>query len=353
MKKIFIAISLYFLTTTIVAQNIGIGTATPSSSAVLDVSSTNKGFLYPRMTTQQRSAIVNPADGLHIYNTDMGAPEYYNGQLKEWMCICEASTVAFKVFKISFTKLENETIVIEHGKYGIDTTSCDTALILINVTASAKLNRGMYIWRLGQRTKIILVNKGSIYGIGGNGGTGGMTGNGSPCGNLAPVNGSDGGHAIYGNDLVNIDVHNYGLLAGGGGGGAGGVYGNALGKNGGGGGGGAGWQLNNAPSYLQNSTGGYAGGNVQSIWNGQQQICGAANTYASPGIDGTTTTGGLGGNGINGGGKGGDGGDLGKPGVSTSATAKGGKAGNCFYWTGGTVNFYNYYGSQLIGPSYY
>lgn len=353
MKIFFSLIMLAFVVNSAFGQNIGIGTSAPNSSAVLDVSSTSKGFLYPRMNTQQRSGIASPADGLHIYNTDMGAPEYYNGQLKEWMCICEASAVSFKVFKVTFTMLEKETIVIEHGKYGIDTTSCDTALIIINIAASATLNRGMFIWRLGQRTKIILVNKGSIYGIGGNGGKGGMTGNGSPCGNVPAQNGSDGGAAVWSDDLVNIDVHNYGLLAGGGGGGAGGMFGNALGKNGGGGGGGAGWQLNNAPSYLQNSTGGYAGANVQTIWIGQQQTCGAGNAaYASPGIDGTTTAGGLGGNGINGGGKGGDGGDLGKPGQN-SGTAKGGKAGNCFSWTAGTVNFYNYPGGQLIGPSYY
>jgi hypothetical protein len=50
--------------------NVGIGTTTPVSSAILDVSSTTKGFLPPRMTSAQRSAISSPAQGLVVYQTD-------------------------------------------------------------------------------------------------------------------------------------------------------------------------------------------------------------------------------------------------------------------------------------------
>jgi hypothetical protein len=50
--------------------SVGIGsTTTPNASAQLDVNSTSKGFLPPRMTTTQRDAITSPADGLIIYNT--------------------------------------------------------------------------------------------------------------------------------------------------------------------------------------------------------------------------------------------------------------------------------------------
>jgi len=45
-------------------DNIGIGTATPNSSAVLDLQATDKGFLLPRLTQAQIGAISNPADGL-------------------------------------------------------------------------------------------------------------------------------------------------------------------------------------------------------------------------------------------------------------------------------------------------
>lgn len=52
----------------------GIGTTTPDASAQLEVSSTTKGFLPPRMTAEQRDAIIDPADGLVIFqiNGDSG-----------------------------------------------------------------------------------------------------------------------------------------------------------------------------------------------------------------------------------------------------------------------------------------
>ena len=47
----------------------GFGTATPDAKAALDVTSTTKGFLPPRMTTAQRDAIVAPTAGLVLYNS--------------------------------------------------------------------------------------------------------------------------------------------------------------------------------------------------------------------------------------------------------------------------------------------
>ena len=61
---------------------VGVGTATPHASAALDVTSTTKGLLPPRMTQTQRNAISTPMAGLMVYCTDCGAngePQYYNG----------------------------------------------------------------------------------------------------------------------------------------------------------------------------------------------------------------------------------------------------------------------------------
>jgi len=49
--------------------NVGIGTSSPDASALLDVSSTTKGFLPPRMTTTQRDLISTPPNGLMLYNS--------------------------------------------------------------------------------------------------------------------------------------------------------------------------------------------------------------------------------------------------------------------------------------------
>ena len=62
------------------AQSVGINNdgSSPAGSAMLDVSSTNKGLLAPRMTAVQKAAIASPATGLLIYQTDGTAGYYYN-----------------------------------------------------------------------------------------------------------------------------------------------------------------------------------------------------------------------------------------------------------------------------------
>jgi hypothetical protein len=65
----FFILLLTFITNITVYAQVGIGTTSPNGSAQLDVNSTTKGFLPPRMTTTQRDAITTPADGLIIYNT--------------------------------------------------------------------------------------------------------------------------------------------------------------------------------------------------------------------------------------------------------------------------------------------
>lgn len=58
---------------------VAIGTATPSASSLLQLDSTSKGLLQPRMTTVQRDAISAPAEGLRIYNTTTHKENFYNG----------------------------------------------------------------------------------------------------------------------------------------------------------------------------------------------------------------------------------------------------------------------------------
>jgi len=63
------------------AQGVGIGTTTPNASAALDISSTTKGLLPPRMTQAQRNAI-NPAStaaGLTVFNTTTGVLNTWDG----------------------------------------------------------------------------------------------------------------------------------------------------------------------------------------------------------------------------------------------------------------------------------
>jgi len=56
-----------------------LGTTTVNASALLQVESTTKGFLPPRMTTAQILLISSPAEGLQVYNTDLKTICFYNG----------------------------------------------------------------------------------------------------------------------------------------------------------------------------------------------------------------------------------------------------------------------------------
>ena len=83
MKKVLIIIIVLLLTQINHAQ-IGIGTLLPNSSSILDLTSTEKGLLIPRMTTTQRNLIASPALSLIIFNIDEGEFNSYNGAVLGW-----------------------------------------------------------------------------------------------------------------------------------------------------------------------------------------------------------------------------------------------------------------------------
>jgi hypothetical protein len=75
MKNFFSFLLLSISLTT--SAQVGIGTTTPNTSAQLDLSSTSRGLLAPRMTSAQRSAITTPATGLLVFQTDGTAGFYF------------------------------------------------------------------------------------------------------------------------------------------------------------------------------------------------------------------------------------------------------------------------------------
>jgi hypothetical protein len=81
MKHLIIIILVFLLPISTFAQT-GIGTTAPHASAQLEVSSTSKGFLPPRITTQQRDLITAPVAGLVVWCSDCafdGELQVYNG----------------------------------------------------------------------------------------------------------------------------------------------------------------------------------------------------------------------------------------------------------------------------------
>ncbi len=79
MTKYFFTLLLAVATVCTQAQNVGIGTTTPSASAALEVTGNNKGLLIPRTSIAGRTAIAAPAKGLMVYDTTHSAFFYYDG----------------------------------------------------------------------------------------------------------------------------------------------------------------------------------------------------------------------------------------------------------------------------------
>jgi uncharacterized protein (TIGR02145 family) len=92
MKKLLLSAAFIAASFTSIAQ-VGVSTTDPNASAALEVKSTTKGFLPPRMTTTDRNDINGGvwAEGLTIYNTDTKCLELYNGT--DWISVCDGSVV--------------------------------------------------------------------------------------------------------------------------------------------------------------------------------------------------------------------------------------------------------------------
>ena len=79
MKNYYLALLLFGF---ICNAQIGVGTNSPNSKSVLDLTSTTKGFLPPRMTYAEKTAILSPPAGLQIWCTDCSATgelQVFNG----------------------------------------------------------------------------------------------------------------------------------------------------------------------------------------------------------------------------------------------------------------------------------
>jgi hypothetical protein len=84
--------SILFVTTSFayaqkMSQKIGNNPTVIDPSAALEVESTAKGLLLPRLTTSQRTSIDSPAKGLQVYDTNFNKIYFFNGT--SWITIAE------------------------------------------------------------------------------------------------------------------------------------------------------------------------------------------------------------------------------------------------------------------------
>jgi uncharacterized protein (TIGR02145 family) len=119
---------------------------------MLDISSTTKGLLIPRMTQAQRTAITTPAAGLLVYQTDNTAGYYYYtgaswvsiegagpGAISTSTCI-DYDGNAYPTFQIGAQVWMSENLRVTHYRNG------DAIPNVTDNTAWAALTTGAYCW---------------------------------------------------------------------------------------------------------------------------------------------------------------------------------------------------------------
>jgi hypothetical protein len=190
-KELLLIIITLLLSVAGYSQSIGIGTSTPNASAMLEVKGTSKGFLLPRMTGPERTAIVNPVEGLMVY--DSTAREFYTYKRLQggWTKMDfslpytgnDNSAVSLQITNSSASATNPITIFGKQGTYS------NTFIAPIVVYGGTDLANGFAVF--GEAT--------GVSGVG-------MYGKGTANG---VVGSSNSGRGIEGNSVNNIAV--YGL----------------------------------------------------------------------------------------------------------------------------------------------
>jgi|GEM_PF-1627520 len=119
-------------------QNVGIGTNTPHPTALLELYSTSKGLLIPRMTQAERDAISSPATGLLIYQTD-NTPGFYYWNGTAWIPILSSSSGSGL-----FWSLTGNSIT---GTEFLGTTNNQPLVIRVNNTQTFQFNTNLSLQR--------------------------------------------------------------------------------------------------------------------------------------------------------------------------------------------------------------
>jgi len=199
--KILLALLiLNFLHTSVANAQVGINNddSSPDASAMLDIKSTDKGILIPRMTTTERDNISSAAVGLLIYNTSTNNFNYFNGTLWDIVGDTLGNHIASQNIQLNDNFLSND--------------GTDKGITLAN-------NGSLVMYGTAARTFLSQTTSGAnyfefrndigtrgIFGVDGNGFTGG-----SPL-DVVLANYSNGGLKFYTNATLRASISNSGLF---------------------------------------------------------------------------------------------------------------------------------------------
>ncbi|WP_044397451.1 hypothetical protein [Lacinutrix sp. Hel_I_90] len=147
-------------------SQVGIGTMSPDASSALDINSTIGGILTPRMTTAQRMAISNPANGLLVFDISENAFYFYKATL--WTKMDAVVRDNYKLIK-SIADLSTELTAGGGAKYLLSSNTLYEINGTISLAHPIELNNAYLVGKDANEDK--LVKSGGIMFTGTTGGT--------------------------------------------------------------------------------------------------------------------------------------------------------------------------------------
>lgn len=150
---------IFLLTSFFNYAQVGINTSSPDPSSVLDIVSTTSGMLAPRMTTVQRNAIASPANGLLVYDTDLGLFYFYDNS--SWKPLSSSQRNNYKLIK-SEADLAAELVAGSGTSYFLDSNTYYEINGLITLSHPIELNNA-YVAGEDTNNDILLRATGNIF----------------------------------------------------------------------------------------------------------------------------------------------------------------------------------------------
>ncbi|MEO8235503.1 MAG: hypothetical protein ABI549_08830 [Flavobacterium sp.] len=214
LKSIFLALFISILGNITSNAQVGIGTVTPNASSILDVTSTTKGMLTPRMTTAQKTAIATPTDGLIVYDTDLKSFYYYNSTTSLWVKINSEADgrLKYKLIKstdVLATVLATELAAGSGTKYLLDTGTLYEINGTIILNLPIELNNA-YLTGYDSGEDKLIKSTGDMF-TGSTGGTVRVLTLVASAGNIFNIDGAGTANMIF-RDCIVASSANVGLL---------------------------------------------------------------------------------------------------------------------------------------------
>ncbi|MES2849153.1 MAG: tail fiber domain-containing protein [Bacteroidota bacterium] len=139
MKKYFLLLLFATPFGLLHAQNVGIGTTTPNSNAMLEIRSNNKGVLMPRLSTATKNAMTNVQKGMMVYDSTLSAFYFHDGG--KWRLFSERNSDSLVVSNYISNPAVTANMLTNNNNV---TTTAASGLLYDNGGPAANYNNSSY-----------------------------------------------------------------------------------------------------------------------------------------------------------------------------------------------------------------